>query len=190
MARRWAQLGFDVLRVDLSGLGDSLPERGVEENLTYPPSALGDLEEAIVALGSRPAIIAGLCSGGDYAFQMGAHSPNAAGAWMLNPRTFCVLDLAAVEAGEGQAPATTPVAEVPAMLRRMAERGLDTVLLVSRNDPGVAFVDARAGEQMRGLSELAPFHRFDVEFADHTFTPVSTQQRISDLLTEHLLART
>jgi dienelactone hydrolase len=99
MARRWAELGFDVLRMDLSGIGDSPAAPGTTENVTIRPAgstiSAGD---ARPRLGTR-IVLAGLCSGGDYAFQLGATRPGVAGAWILNPRTFCVLALAAVESG-------------------------------------------------------------------------------------------
>jgi pimeloyl-ACP methyl ester carboxylesterase len=185
MARRWAQLGFDVLRMDLSGIGDSPVAPGERENLTYPPSGLDDLGQAIRAVGAGRVIVAGLCSGGDYAFQLGAREPIVSGAWLLNPRTFCVLALAAVESGT---PPTTSVADVPHALRGMAERGVDTLLVVSRNDPGVAYVDAHAADEMRRLSEVEGFRRMDLDGADHSFTPVSLQERVSDILTEQLAA--
>jgi alpha-beta hydrolase superfamily lysophospholipase len=185
MARRWAQMGFDVLRLDLAGIGDSPAAPGEKENLTYPASALDDLGRAIHALGTDRAVIAGLCSGGDYAFQLGARDPRVAAAWMLNPRTFCVLELAAVESG---APPATSVDDVPRTLRAMAARGVDTVLVVSRNDPGVAYVDAHAGGEMRALEGVAAYHRFDLAGADHSFTPVMLQERVSDILTERLTA--
>jgi alpha-beta hydrolase superfamily lysophospholipase len=185
MARRWAQLGFDVLRVDLSGIGDSPAAAGVEENVNYPPSALDDLGEAMTAVGAQRIIVAGLCSGGDFAFQLGIHDPRVAAAWLLNPRTFGVLALAAVESG---APPTTPVDEVPRSLRRMAGRGVDTLLVVSRNDPGVAYVDAHAGDEMRSLEGVPAFRRVDVDGADHSFTPTALQEDVSDLLTGRLAA--
>ena len=207
MARRWAALGFDVLRIDLSGIGDSPVGPGAEENLTYPPSGLDDLDRAIRGLqdwqgsqglqAGRPEriILAGLCSGGDYAFQLGARDERIAGALILNPRTFCVLDLAAVETADG-APPKTPVADVPRMLAAMANRGVETLLVVGRGDPGVTYVDAHAGDAMRALGggghggENAPrFRRVDVEGTDHTFTPVTAQDGLSSLLTEHLLAK-
>jgi dienelactone hydrolase len=188
MSRRWADLGFDVLRVDLSGIGDSPVAPGGVENLPYPPSGLDDLFQAIRALDKERVIIAGLCSGGDYAFQLGALEPRIVGAWMLNPRTFCVLDLAAVESSDG-APPTTSVEDVPQRLEEMAKRGVDTFLLVSRNDPGVAYVDVHAPEAMRALAHVTGFRRVDLDGTDHTFTPVGTQEAVSDLLTEHLTSR-
>jgi alpha-beta hydrolase superfamily lysophospholipase len=183
MARRWAELGFDVLRMDLSGIGDS---PGAAENVTYPASGMDDIAQGLRALGKERAIVAGLCSGGDYAFQLGAHAPKLAGAWMLNPRTFCVLDLAQVESGS---PPTTSVEEVPRMLSGMAERGVDTLLLVSRSDPGVAYVDVHAADAMRALEGVRGYRRVDLDGTDHTFTPTGTQEAVSDLLSEHLLAR-
>jgi alpha-beta hydrolase superfamily lysophospholipase len=183
MARRWAELGFDVLRVDLSGIGDTPACPGVPENVTYPPSGLEDLTRAMRALGGERFIVAGLCSGGDYAFQLGARERGVVGAWLLNPRTFCVLELTAVESG---VPPSAPVDGVPRTLRAMAERGVETLLVVSRNDPGVAYVDAHAQDEMTALAGLPAFRRVDVDGADHSFTPVVLQERVSNLLTEQL----
>jgi pimeloyl-ACP methyl ester carboxylesterase len=188
MARRWASLGFDVLRVDLSGIGDSPPAAGLEENVTYPPSGMEDLQQAMQALGSDRVILAGLCSGGDYAFQLGARDPRVVGALLMSPRTFCVLDLAAVESADG-APPTTPVGHVPRMLDAMARRGVDTFLVAGRGDPGVAYVDAHEGDAMRALGSTPGFRRVDVDHTDHTFTPITAQEHVIDLLTEHLLRR-
>ncbi len=183
MARRWASLGFDVLRMDLSGIGDSPAEAGVQENLTYPPNGLEDARRAMRELGAERFIVAGLCSGGDYAFQLGARDPSVVGAWLLNPRTFSVLALAAVESGS---PPTTAVDEVPRTLRAMAVRGVHTMLVVSRNDPGVTYVDGHAREGMLALEGLSHFRRVDLEGSDHSFTPASMQERVIDLLTEEL----
>jgi alpha-beta hydrolase superfamily lysophospholipase len=187
MARRWASLGFDVLRVDLSGIGDSPVAAGETENLTYPPRGFEDISEAIGALGAPRVIVAGHCSGGDYAFQVGARDPRVAGVCILNPRTFCVLELSAVEGGEGS-PVTDSVEDVPRTLRTMAERGVDTFLVVSPNDPGVAYVDAHAAGAMRSLADVRGFRRIDIASTDHAFTPVEAQERVSEALTEHVLS--
>jgi alpha-beta hydrolase superfamily lysophospholipase len=185
MARRWAERGFPVLRLDLSGIGDSPVAPGATENIPYPPSGMEDLSAAIGSLASERVIVAGLCSGGDYAFQLALQAREVRAAWLLNPRTFCVLQLAAVESGT---PPASPVDEVPRALRRIAEQGVDTCLVLSRNDPGVAYVDAHAGDAMRALEGVSGYHRFDIDGADHSFTPVALQERVSDLLTERLTA--
>ena len=103
LARRWAALGFHVLRLDLSGIGDSPAADDGVENVTYPRDGFLDLGEAMDWLADAASaerfIVAGLCSGGDFAFQMGLRDPRVAGAVILNPRTFCVNDLAQVETG-------------------------------------------------------------------------------------------
>jgi alpha-beta hydrolase superfamily lysophospholipase len=184
MARRWAELGFDVLRIDLPGMGDSPALPGERENLTYPASALDDIRQARSVLGRERAIVVGHCSGGDLAFQLGAQDRSVAGAWLLNPRTFCALDLAAVESGT---PPVAPVEDVPRRLREMSAAGVDTLLVVSRNDPGVAYVDQHAGEAMRAIERAASFRRVDLAGADHSFTSITAQKRVSDVLTEHLV---
>jgi hypothetical protein len=42
---------------------------------------------------------------------------------------------------------------------------------------------------MAALVGTPGFQRFDIDGADHTFTPIATQQRVADLLSEHLVAR-
>jgi len=199
LARRWAGLGFRVLRLDLSGIGDSHPGDDGIENVTYPRDGYDDIREAMDLLAERTGaprfILAGLCSGGDFAFQMGMRDPRVAGALILNPRTFCVNDLAAVETGnfasvlaaaDGARGEAVPV---PVSLRRMVERGVDTLLVVSENDPGVHYVDTHWGEAMRGLQDLPGFHREDVPGTDHNFTSLWSQERVSELCTEHLTRR-
>ena len=104
MARKWAALGFHVLRVDLSGIGDSPVPEGHLENLTYPRDGLEDARAAMDFLAetttSGKFIVAGLCSGGDIAFQLGFKEPRVASAIMMNPRTFLVNDLSMVDSYE------------------------------------------------------------------------------------------
>jgi len=106
----------------------------------------------------------------------------------LNPRTFCVLDLASVESADSEPPAT-PVEDVPRTLRRMAESGVDTLLLVSPKDPGVSYVDFHAADAMRALVAVPGFRRVNLAATDHTFTPIAAQDRVIHLVTDHLLAR-
>ena len=192
MARRWASLGFDVLRVDLSGIGDSPAAPGTQENVTYPPRGMDDLSAAIATLqarfGAARVIIGGVCSGGDYAFQLGSRDARVATALIMNPRTFCRLDLRAVESSGTEPPSPT-VESVPATLRAMVDAGVDTFLLVSVADPGIAYVDAHFGAEMASLTGAVGFTRLDLSGADHTFTPVSAQEKVLATVTQHLLTR-
>lgn len=101
MARRWAGLGFFVLRLDLTGIGDSPAPRGGLENLCYPPSFPRDVDlamgEVSAATGSSRFVLAGLCSGGDIPLSVGSEDRRVAGAVMMNPRTFMVADVQQVK---------------------------------------------------------------------------------------------
>jgi len=208
LARRWASLGFPVLRVDLSGIGDTPAADDGVENVTYPRDGYEDLSAAMDRLSARAGpegsasrfILAGLCSGGDFAFQMGMRDPRVVGALILNPRTFCVNDLAAVETGnfasvlaaaDGVASRAGADVEapVPESLRRMVGRGVDTLLVVSEKDPGVDYVDTQWGDAMRALQGLPGFRREDIPGTDHNFTSLWSQETVSDLCTEHLTRR-
>src|SRR5262245_13326414 len=97
LARRWAALGFHVLRMDLSGIGDSPAADGNRENLSYPPGGRDDVRAAMDFLAERfklmKFIVTGVCSGADVAFHAGFDEPRTAGVMLLNPRTFCITDL-------------------------------------------------------------------------------------------------
>jgi dienelactone hydrolase len=239
LARRLANAGLPVLRLDLSGIGDSLAAGTDVENLCYPKSALFDLKEAMDALearfGARRFVIAGLCSGGDLAFQLGQKDPRVRGAILMNPRTFCVHDLELVDAYEHAryyqgslrrlgswkkllrgdvdlyraarlmlpripelararlgalvellSRRKAAVNDVPAALQKMADSGVETLLLATENDPGVAYVDAHFGRAMRALDQVAGFRREYVRGTDHTFTARWAQAHVQDLVADHL----
>ena len=92
MARTWAELGFPVLRLDIGGIGDSLPFPGMEENDTYSSRAVLDITEAaaMMAEESRGAgiVVAGLCSGAHAAFHSGLTLDGIVGIIMMNPIVF------------------------------------------------------------------------------------------------------
>ncbi len=224
LARRWARLGFAVLRMDLSGIGDSLAAAGATENLCYPDSAMADARAAMSALEragvARRFILAGLCSGGDLTFQTALHDARVVGALIMNPRTFCVNDLALVETEQRardhlamlrtqrplrqllrretlgalvtnvrrlvRARSTRMIDDVPARLRELADRGVDTFLVKSDHDPGVEFVDRHFQRQMRALDGLPRFRRADFAGTDHTFTSLFAQELLTAALCDHL----
>ncbi len=243
LARRWAARGYWVFRVDLSGIGDSPAAPGGPENVTYPPHALADLEDAMAAVTARTAIdrfiVLGLCSGGDLAFQTGFKDPRVSGVVLINPRTFCINDLEMVESykraryyqssflrleswkkalrGEvdlrramsmvvpkvkdlvksrlarwwPEPRMATPAQQndVPACLRMMAERGVDTLIVVSEKDPGIDYVDEQFGARMQALRSVPGYRREDFRGTDHTFTSLYSQEQVSQLLTDHFVAR-
>lgn len=72
MARRWAALGFRVLRFDTAGLGDSPDTARTPENRVYSASAKEDSRRAMDFLarsrGARRFVVMGLCSGAYVSF--------------------------------------------------------------------------------------------------------------------------
>ena len=103
MAREWSKLGFPVLRMDLSGIGDSQAETGTQEGVCYPSRSITDIQAAMDFLQIRFSlnrfVVVGLCSGADNAFQVGLTDPRVVGAVMMNPLTFRIHDQETVEMG-------------------------------------------------------------------------------------------
>lgn len=79
--------------------------------------------------------------------------------------------------------------DVPKCLRIMAERGVDTFLVVTEHDPGVDYVDANYGREMRALASLSGYLRTEVKGTDHTFTARWAQDFVSTAITDHLKQR-
>jgi len=86
-----------------------------------------------------------------------------------------------------KASAQTPANDVPACLRLMAQRGVDTFLVVTERDPGVDYVDLHFGKGMRALNQVKGFRRADVKGTDHTFTSLYAQKFVTRTISEHLV---
>ncbi len=90
LARRWAQLGFPVLRFDLAGIGDSKPNDELATDESYPAAALQDIRDAIAYMRDdrryNHVILAGMCSGAYHAI----HSADSAlsGVIAVNPPLY------------------------------------------------------------------------------------------------------
>jgi alpha-beta hydrolase superfamily lysophospholipase len=198
MARRWAALGFTVLRLDLSGIGDTPAPPGTTESLVYPRDGYDDISAAIDFIareaGTARVILAGLCSGADFTFQVARRQKGLAGAIMMNPRTFLELNLGRVEgppvtAPEALAASREESLRVTAGFQQISEHGVDALLIVSRPDPGIDFVDKHAPDEMKRAEGLPQLRRVDVPGTDHTFTTVSSQRQVLELTTGQFLAR-
>jgi dienelactone hydrolase len=91
LARRWAALGYTVLRMDVAGLGDSPTPRGAVENHSYPSHVVDNVEtalEALRALGATRLVVAGLCSGAHATFHAGRELDSVDGLMLINPIVF------------------------------------------------------------------------------------------------------
>lgn len=85
MARALAAIGFEVLRFDFSGIGDSGVRR---DHLPFEKSAVQEAQDAMdwlsAARGTRHFILLGGCSGAQVALQTACSDPRVVGAVLLN----------------------------------------------------------------------------------------------------------
>lgn len=92
LARRWAALGHAVLRLDVSGIGDSRPRAGEPENVVYTDHASDDVAAGLAFLRRQPGVVEvhalGLCSGGYNAFKAAVAGVPLDGVVLINPLTF------------------------------------------------------------------------------------------------------
>lgn len=87
LGRSWARQGVRVLRLDLSGLGDSPPRPGVERYLVYSPEGINDVTTAARFLAPddpSSVVIMGVCSGAYHAAEAAMILKSNA-VWLLNP---------------------------------------------------------------------------------------------------------
>ncbi len=88
IARRLATEGTLVVRVDLSGIGDSPPRPGEPERIVFPTHAMAEITAAIdwcQRAGADQVILSGLCSGGYYAMEAAFAEAKLAGIVVMNP---------------------------------------------------------------------------------------------------------
>lgn len=92
LARRWAARGVRVLRVDITGIGDSDARVGALDNVVYSPHAMRDVVAALAYLRTREGATAchvmGLCSGAYHAFKAATGRLGIDSALMINPLTY------------------------------------------------------------------------------------------------------
>jgi len=84
LSRQLAQAGLRVLRVDLSGLGDSPPRSDRQVDAAYPIDVFKDLDDISTVVPSPSDLIfMGLCSGGYHSIEAGM---------ALGPRGVCAVN--------------------------------------------------------------------------------------------------
>jgi pimeloyl-ACP methyl ester carboxylesterase len=143
LARRWADLGFRSVRIDLSGIGDSPTRPGRDELVARSADAFDDVREVVEAIGEDDpsnVVLVGLCSGGYQALES-ALDLKARGALVVNPTT--VFTPPELDAGGAMDPrrricrptptaATTYRRLVPSRLRRRLQPVMWRVFAVPR----------------------------------------------------------
>jgi alpha-beta hydrolase superfamily lysophospholipase len=92
LARQLVRSGHVVLRMDIAGIGDSIPRDGEPENVVYSQHAVPAIGEAIQYLrrewGASEVSAVGLCSGAYHAFKAAVARLPLAAVILINPLTF------------------------------------------------------------------------------------------------------
>ena len=118
LARRWAQRGYVVLRMDLAGLGDSTVRPGHARNEVFPTDAIADVRDAVALLrghyNMQELTIAGLCSGAYHALRAATCDVPVDRIFMVNPLNFYWE--------EGMTPEEMQIAQVVHNMRAYRER--------------------------------------------------------------------
>lgn len=92
LAREWAKHGYVVLRMDLSGIGDSAPQPGKPVNDMFPGSAIDDIKLAVDIMRTRYHVrdvtLAGVCSGASHAIRTAMTGVPVDRLLLINPLIF------------------------------------------------------------------------------------------------------
>ncbi len=96
LARRLAERGHDVFRMDLSGIGDSRPSPGGPRQVPYTSTIMADIESAMAVIsettGATEFSLFGLCSGAFAAMEMARHSKQINRIFLVNQLVYFVSD--------------------------------------------------------------------------------------------------
>jgi hypothetical protein len=92
LARRLAAHGWMAVRMDLGGLGDSLPHPGEADHTVYPSTAAGDVAAAAIwacdQLGATHVEAMGVCAGGYHALKGAVAGAPLSAITVINPLVF------------------------------------------------------------------------------------------------------
>ncbi|MGA7329534.1 MAG: alpha/beta hydrolase [Rhodomicrobium sp.] len=92
LARRWAERGYLVLRIDLAGLGDGAAVTGRSEIEVYPSEAVEQIRASVEFIRGEYGItniaVAGLCSGAYHALRAAVAKVPVSQIMMVNPLNF------------------------------------------------------------------------------------------------------
>lgn len=173
LARRLAALGHRVLRMDLSGIGDSGP---VPDRVDFRVSAVADIGTALHDLtagtdGPAQAIVFGLCSGADNALAAAAEDPRIVGLALVDPPAYA-----------------TPQARRRALLARLREPGFWARLpakLARRLRPARAAADAPGVDGRRAPPSQADYGRLLRGLADRGVRVLSLYTAVQGVRCNH-----
>jgi alpha/beta superfamily hydrolase len=107
LGREWAKRGYVVLRMDISGLGDSAPQPGRPVNEMFPSGAVEDIRVAVDIMRTRYNVrdvtLTGVCSGASHAVRAAMSGISVDRLLLINPLIFFwkdTVDVAEVQPWE------------------------------------------------------------------------------------------
>lgn len=247
MARKLAERGFASVRIDVSGIGDSLVWRDAAENHPYADRLITDVRAVIEHLRSRRRAdrfgVVGLCSGAFVGYHAALADPAITSIVLINLQIFeweegmslevnpltrrdrseyykrrlftkeiwlkmargevdvrralediggSVVDRARGKLARIAARLPNAAARGSAVARAfdsLGERGVDTLLVFSENDPGIDNLNEKVGASLQALQRRPSFTIATVDGADHSFTPLWAQAELDQVIVSHLVRR-
>jgi alpha-beta hydrolase superfamily lysophospholipase len=97
---------------------------------------------------------------------------------LVETRLSRVLDQLHLRPSEGRALAQS--------FRAIGDRGTQTFMVFSGDDPGLGYVEDRLGPRLASLRRARGVHLDIIEGPDHTFTPLWSQHQLASILTRRL----
>lgn len=180
LARALAELGYETLRFDMSGLGDS-PER--DDGIPWTASSVAEIREAIDLLdgAARPIVGYGNCGGAAKAFWTACVDARLRGLFLTNPPPHPAEggpDQVAVEAAQ----------QIVESLRAFFARGGRAAFVHAEGDSGRDYWDRRLAERLSPFLAAHALDLFVVPRSNHTFATAEARRRVIACLTDWMLA--
>ena len=218
LARRLAGEGHRVLRLDISGIGESFPAPGEAVNNAYAGAFASDVRSAVeVAVGDepgRPVWLVGLCSGAYGAFQHALADERVVGATLINPIEYYPrhgLAFANDQNGDGSSAGNGVSvkrlhewagARLPQItdrlgwrrrrllndIRMLIGRGVGVDIAFSEGDPGREVLSSALGTSLADL-ERDGFRLSVYQQTDHTFNQLAPRALLLDWIVEGMTQR-
>jgi alpha-beta hydrolase superfamily lysophospholipase len=189
-ARALAARGFHAFRFDPSGVGDHSSSIEPRKAHAYTEGRLLDSQAALAALAERGIaqrfVLIGLCSGAYVASNLADRDPRVVSEILINPETFVWREGDPLE-GTQALPSDSD--RVHRAFQRRLERGNDVQIVFGENEPGLGTLEEYVGPNGGTLGRFPHFQLRILEGADHTFSGRVHQQRLMDLILEHLESR-
>jgi pimeloyl-ACP methyl ester carboxylesterase len=209
-ARRLGALGHRVLRIDQRGIGDSPPPSGRRDAL-YSREGRQDVLDAVAWLKARGAgavACVGLCAGSYQAFHAALAGTSIDALVMLNPLAFHDdrandtdrptrlqkmlrrIRRRALKLGKRLFPGARVLARaerrIAASFLKLSERGIDVCIVYNDNEPYLGFLERALLPVRERLAASGRFRIETVGLADHIFSPLAVQARVTAVLVGYI----